>query len=90
VLASASYAEPSLIYLVGRDTKLIGPASAAEFLHASPACGLALIDARDDATFADRAHAVGLTPRALTRIDGINYSTGRRLALTLYAATPPP
>ncbi len=90
VLASASYAEPSLVYLVGRTTKLIGPAQAAEFLHEQPACGLALIDARDEAAFAGRAHALGIVPRALTRIDGLNYTTGRRLALTLYTASPPP
>jgi 4-amino-4-deoxy-L-arabinose transferase-like glycosyltransferase len=89
VLASASYAEPSLVYLAGRDTKLIGPAQSADFLHDSPACGLALIDARDTAAFLGRARALGLAPRPLTRIDGISYSTGRRLALTLYAASPP-
>ena len=90
VLASASYAEPSLVYLVGRNTRLIGPAQAAEFLHTQPACGLALIDARDEAAFAGRAHALGIAPRALTRIDGLNYATGHRLALTLYTASPPP
>ena len=90
VLASASYAEPSLVYLLGTGTKLIGPAPAAEFLHAQPACGLALIGARDAAAFADRARALGVTPRVLTRIDGIDYSTGRRLALTLYTAAPAP
>ncbi len=90
VLASASYAEPSLVYLAGRSTMLIGPALAAEFLHTQPACGLALIGARDEAAFADRARALGITPRALTRIEGINYTTGRRLRLTLYTAAPPP
>ena len=90
VLAAASYAEPSLVYLAGRDTKLVGPAEAADVLHDQPACGLALVDARDAAVFLDRARALGLAPRALTRIDGINYSSGRRLALTLYAASPAP
>jgi 4-amino-4-deoxy-L-arabinose transferase-like glycosyltransferase len=88
VLASASYAEPSLVYLAGRDTRFIGPAQAAEFLHDQPACGLALVDAKDSAAFLDRARALGLAPLALARIDGINYSSGRRLALTLYAASP--
>ena len=86
VLASASYPAPSLVYLAGRDTRLVGPAAAADFLHDQPACGLALVDAGDAGAFLDRARALGVAPRALTRIDGLNYSTGRRLALTLYAA----
>ncbi len=88
VLASSAYAEPSLLYLAGRNTRLIGPAQAAGFLHDSPACGLALIDRRDTAVFLDRARALGFTPRVLTRLDGINATTLRRLELTLYAASP--
>ena len=88
VLASSSYSEPSLVYLVGHETRLIGPEAAAEFLHGAPACGLALIDARESGAFLDRARTLGLTPRALTRIDGIDYAAGRRLALTLYVAAP--
>lgn len=88
VLASSSYAEPSLLYLAGRDTRLIGPARAAEFLHDSPACGLALIDRKDAPAFLDRARALGLAPRVLTRLDGINLAAMRRLELTLYAASP--
>jgi hypothetical protein len=31
-------------------------------------------------------HILGVVPRALAEVDGINYSTGRRLNLTVYAA----
>ncbi|CAH2604220.1 Glycosyl transferase [Rhodovastum atsumiense] len=88
VLASASFSEPSLIYLVGRETRLIGPADAADFLKAGPACNLALVDARDAPAFLGRAGTLGLAPRALGLIEGINYSNGKRLALTLYSAAP--
>jgi 4-amino-4-deoxy-L-arabinose transferase-like glycosyltransferase len=88
VLASASFSEPSLVYLLGPQTRLIGAAASAEFLHAFPACNLALVDKADAPVFLARAAALGLTPKPLTTIDGINYSTGRRLALTLYDAVP--
>lgn len=88
-LAAASFAEPSLVYLVGRDTRLTGPEAAAEFLHEQPECGLALVDARDDTAFAARARALGIAPRPLTRIDGIDTAGWRRLDLTLYAGGKP-
>ncbi len=90
VLASASFSEPSLVYLLGPQTQLIGAAAAADFLKAKPACNLALVDKADAAAFLARASALGIAPKPLTVIDGINYSTGRRLALTLYDAVPPP
>jgi hypothetical protein len=91
VLASASFSEPSLVYLVGQHTRLVTPAETADHLKDNPGCALALVSARDEDAFMARAQADGLSPHALTRIDGINYSTGKRLALTLYgAATSPP
>ena len=85
VLASSSYSEPSLVFEVGKDTRLIGPAAAADYLASHAACGLALIGARDEPAFQARMQTLGVTPRALTEIDGLNYSTGRRLSLTIYA-----
>lgn len=90
VLASASYAEPSLVYLVGRETRLISAPDAAAFLAADRACGVALVAARDEDAFRTRADALGLPLQALGKVDGLNYSNGRRLALTFYAAPPPP
>ncbi len=85
VLASVSFSEPSLVFLVGRNTKLLPAASAARFLAADRACGLALVGRRDERAF----HAALAIPvRALATIDGINYSTGRRLHLTLWTASP--
>ena len=83
-LASVSFSEPSLVFLVGRDTALIPPADAARFLAADPACALALVGARDDAAF--RA-ALTVPVRTIATIDGINYSTGRRLRLSLVTAS---
>ena len=84
VLASVSFSEPSLVFLAGRDTKLVPAAAAARFLAADRTCGLALVGTRDERAF---QAALTVPVRPLATIDGINYSNGRRLHLTLYAAS---
>ena len=87
VLASTSYSEPSLVFLVGRNTRLVDAESAADLLLHDPGCGLALIGQDQAAAFRARMAAAGVTPRALAQVGGINYSAqGRHLDLTLYAA----
>jgi 4-amino-4-deoxy-L-arabinose transferase-like glycosyltransferase len=89
VLASSSFSEPSLVFLVGTPTKLINATEAANHLLADPRCALALVDARQSAEFLARMVRGGVSPRRLAEIDGINYSTGRRLNLSLYAGSGP-
>ncbi len=89
VLASSTFSEPSLVFMVGQDTRLVDPAAAADFLAADPACGLALIGTRDAAAFQARLQAAGFTAVPRASVSGINYSTGRRLDLTLYQAAKP-
>jgi 4-amino-4-deoxy-L-arabinose transferase-like glycosyltransferase len=86
VVASSSFSEPSLVFALGQQTKLIGPAGAADHLAQNRACGLALIDSRDQSAFLARMEAERVTPRPLTEVRGINYSTGKKLDLTIYAA----
>lgn len=88
VLASASFSEPSLVFLAGQSTRLVDPAAAADFLDTDRACGLALIGSRDEAAFRARLAAHGLAVQRLATIDGLNYSTGKRLSLGLYEAKP--
>ncbi len=87
VLASSSYSEPSLVFDVGKDTRLVDAAAAADYLASHAACGLALIGAREEAAFQARLQVLSVTPRALAEVDGLNYSTGRRLTLTIYAGS---
>lgn len=86
VLASASFSEPSLVFLAGQSTRLVDPAAAADFLDTDHACGLALIGSRDEAAFRARLATHGLAVQRLATIDGLNYSTGKRLSLGLYEA----
>ncbi len=89
VLASASFSEPSLVFLVGRGTRLVDAASAADLLARDRRCGLALVGSRDEAAFRIRLVHDGIAVRTLGRLDGINYSTGRRLDLGLFRARLP-
>ena len=86
VVASSSFSEPSLVFLLGKDTRLIDAPQAADYLLANRACGLALIGRSDAPAFLGRMGAAGVTPTALAQVSGINYSTGKRLDLTVYGA----
>lgn len=84
-LVSASFTEPSLVFLAGRDTLLTMPRDAAAVL-ARDGCAVALVSRRDERAF--RA-ALGVKVRKLGEVDGVNYSTGRRLALSFFVADRP-
>ena len=86
VLASASFSEPSLVLLVGQNTKLVNAGDAADFLSGDRACGLALVGTRDEAAFRAGLARHDLAVRQLAMIDGINYSNGRHLQLKLFKA----
>ena len=88
VLASASFSEPSLVFLVGQDTRLINAPEAADFLAGDRACGLALVGDRDEAAFRARLAADHLAVRQVGLVRGLNYSNGRRLTLRLFRADP--
>jgi 4-amino-4-deoxy-L-arabinose transferase-like glycosyltransferase len=87
-LATAQYAEPSLVFLLGTGTKLTDVNGAAEHLINDPTCALALVGAQEQGQFLSLMAAAKCQHRAVDRIRGINYSKGKRLELTLYAASP--
>lgn len=84
IVASASYSEPSLVFLVGKETKLINPKLTAQFLKTNQACGLALVDQRDEKHFMEYLDKEGLVVKQLGRIHGLNYSNGKQLDLGLF------
>lgn len=83
-VATVPYQEPSLVFLLGTPTKRTDVSGAAEHLVRDPACGLALVGARERDRFLALLAAAKVEPRAIDRISGINYSNGQRLDLTLY------
>ena len=85
MLASAGYHEPSLVFLVGTETKLVDGADAAEFLRAG-GCRFALIEGRFERAFLRRAEVIGLRYAAPQRFEGYNYSIGRAVSIGVYQA----
>lgn len=89
VVVSTSNSEPSLVFLLGETTRLIGPDAAADFLQQDQKCALALVGSRDLETFTARAQHDGLEIRELGQQTGLNYSTGKYLTIGLYAVGKP-
>jgi 4-amino-4-deoxy-L-arabinose transferase-like glycosyltransferase len=88
-VASTGYQEPSLVFLLGTDTRFTNGTGAAEFLGQGP-CRFALIDARSERRFVRRANAIGLHYVLSQHVDGYNISIGQPLALTVFRSLAPP
>ncbi|MBI1260906.1 MAG: phospholipid carrier-dependent glycosyltransferase [Rhizobiales bacterium] len=84
-LASVGYNEPSLIFMVGTDTRLTSPQAAARQLVDTPQ-SFALISDEYLADFEDATKALDITPLEIRRIEGQNYSNGKNVVLHLFAA----
>ena len=87
---SAGFHEPSLVFLVGTDIRLVGPEAAASGLAKAadenrPAA--ALIERREQKAFFAAARADRLSLKVLGEVDGFNYAKGREITLVLYAAS---
>jgi 4-amino-4-deoxy-L-arabinose transferase-like glycosyltransferase len=83
-----AYQEPSLVFLLGTDTRFTDGAGAAEFMKGGP-CRFALVDARSERSFVQRANAVGLRYTLSQRIDGFNISNGKPFAMTVFRPAAP-
>ena len=89
VATTGYYQEPSLVFLLGTDTKFTGGAGAAQFMKEGP-CHFALIDARSEQSFIQRANAIGLRYALAERVDGYNISIGRPVALSVFRSMAGP
>jgi hypothetical protein len=81
--AAAGYHEPSLVFTTGTSTLLTDGSGAADFLGQGP-CRFALIEAKSERAFAQRADAIGLRYDAMTRIEAYNFSQGRAISVAIY------
>lgn len=84
-LVSVSYSEPSLAFLAGSNTKLLGVPAASDYLAANPSCALVLVDRKDEAALTARMLEKGFLLTEYGRVTGLNYSNGHHLDLGLYA-----
>jgi 4-amino-4-deoxy-L-arabinose transferase-like glycosyltransferase len=89
VAATGYYQEPSLVFLLGTDTRFTDGAGAAQFLAEGP-CRFALIDARSERSFVQRADAIGLRYTLAGHVQGFNISIGRPVALSVFRSIARP
>ena len=90
VVAAVGYHEPSLVFTLGTDTKLVGPKLAARHLAENPRCALALATAADEPDLLREMEQQSVTGVRLGEVRGLDYSIGRRMTLSLWRAASPP
>jgi 4-amino-4-deoxy-L-arabinose transferase-like glycosyltransferase len=89
VIAAAGFHEPSLVFLIGTHTRLVDSSSAAEILRGGD-CRFAIIEARQERAFAQRAEQIGLRYRLGRRLEGgFNLNGGRQVTFAIYRAERP-
>ncbi len=84
-VALAGYSEPSAIFLLGTQTMLGGGAEAATRLLSGEASA-AIIEAREEDAFQTALNGEAVTSLAV--VDGLNYSNGKDVKLTIYSLVP--
>lgn len=88
VVASAGYHEPSLVFLVGTNIRLVDGASAAEILRQGD-CRVAIIESRQERAFAQRAERIGLRYSLRGRLESsFNLNGGRANSFAIYRSEP--
>ncbi len=89
VASTFAYQEPSLVFLVGTETRFTDGAGAADFLRSGP-CHFALIDPRSERSFVQRAESIGLRYSRAQRLEGFNISIGKPVTLTIFRSQENP
>jgi hypothetical protein len=82
--AIAGFYEPSAVFLIGTKTNMTGGGGAAMHLAEHPGAA-AVVDRSLDAEFQNGLKKAGISAQALAEVDGLNYSNGRSLRLTIYS-----
>jgi len=86
-VVAVGYSEPSLVFLLGTGTRFLSADQAAEYI-ASVRGAAALVSNREDPAFRRALKSRGWEPRFIDAVDGLDYSNGKRMILTLYTGVP--
>jgi len=89
VASTFAYQEPSLVFLLGTDTRFTDGVGAADFLRAGP-CHFALVDPRSERSFVQRAESIALRYSLVQRIEGYNISIGKPVSMTVFRSQASP
>jgi 4-amino-4-deoxy-L-arabinose transferase-like glycosyltransferase len=84
----AGYVEPSLVFLLGTDTRIDNGETAAE--AAASRGGLVLVEDHERANFLRHLAQLKGDPRQVGELSGLDYSRGKQEHLTLYRVSRPP
>ncbi|MHA7872225.1 MAG: ArnT family glycosyltransferase [Hyphococcus sp.] len=82
-VAIAGYNEPSAVFLMGTQTVLTSGEDAARRL-AQGEVGAAIIEKGEEATFQAFLTVAGVAATPLAVVDGLNYSNGKAVSLSIY------
>nr|WP_295110713.1 glycosyltransferase family 39 protein [uncultured Caulobacter sp.] len=86
-VALTGYSEPSLIFQLGTATELTDGEGAADAVSEGRP---AVVESREEKPFREAMTALGLTPRPVSVVGGLNYSDGDQEKLTIYRGEPQP
>jgi len=84
-VVATGYHEPSLVFLLGTDTKLLSADMAACYLQEHPRA-VAVVSEEVEAEFVQKLANLQMAARVLDTIQGFNYTKGRRQIIKIYAA----
>jgi 4-amino-4-deoxy-L-arabinose transferase-like glycosyltransferase len=85
VASTSGYQEPSLVFLLGTETRFTDGAGAADFLRSKP-CHFALIDPRSERNFVQSAESMGLRYSLVRRVQGYNVNIGKPISLSIFGS----
>ena len=83
-ITSASYGEPSLIFMAGTETRILPDGAAAALDMKANPCHMGLIDEKHRANFLNAFEGSPAQPVAAGRIEGLNIGHGHNTLMTLY------
>ncbi len=85
ILAAGGYNEPSMVFLVGTQTRLGGGERVAAHLLSDPACAIGMVTTgREEEAFHAALRAAGREPLLVAELSGFNYSRGKKAILHFY------
>ena len=83
-ILSASYNEPSMIFLGGTETQQINDATTLADTLQKTSCGVAVLDAEHKSPFLDAAIRLKIQPIQIGVVSGYNLGSGHHVDLTIY------
>jgi 4-amino-4-deoxy-L-arabinose transferase-like glycosyltransferase len=87
-VGTLGYREPSLVFLIGTDLRMLNDGAEAASFLGEGGCRLAFVERRFEDDFRRQAESREVAPSLLTRVPGFNINGGRRLDIAAYLARP--